>query len=305
MRVLVGMIFTFAGLTAHAEGANKVSEYFWQPDAGKHEMTIGLNYSATKVDLKTGGLPASVEFKETTVNIGYGFGFNDVWAFGADLNYTTGKQELGGAFGTGSTDEKGLEDIELSARANRPAGDNGSIHYGVILNLSPGDAEKSATGDENKYSGGHSLGLNIGYQRKMDTCVFGVDLATNFGLGDRNGDDKTNTPSGFKEKGGNETSLNLFYEHTFSEQSLLGAVLAYKMKTEETKTSGGVSTKSDGPNPIYDLSVIYRHQVGNGYILPRLTYSMSTDKKIKESGSEYDLDDFTRTAFDLAYRMEF
>jgi len=308
MRILAASLFVlFFGIGTHAELAGQVSENYWQAGAGKHEGTFGLDYSTVNTEIKSGATNGKIEIKSTTLSAGYEYGLSDAWALGARLAYTSGKTDVSGTmFGSSSSsDETGLNDVEFTAKGNSSMGGSGSLHYGAILSLSPGDSEKKANGDENKYSGGHLITPYVAYLMKMDTCVLGLGLSREVFLGDRSIDDKGNTPNSTKESGGEETTISLIYEHTFSEQSLLAFGIDYLMTGESTEKYGSTTEKTKVMDPIYNLSLAYRHNFGGNYLIPRFTYSVTTDDKAKFANSDVDVDTFNRMDLALHYRMEF
>ena len=226
------------------------SEFFYQTDADKNQLTPELAYSNKNIKFESTGTNKQ-DTTATTLNLRYERGINEMLSAGVLLPYTstTAKTDTG----TTSKDEmKGLGDISLFLKGNHTLVEGQALWFGANLNLSPGDKTvkgKTADKDEvNNYSGGHSIAPYVGYSMLVSSWVVGARLSTALGIGDRT---VKTTPFGgseakTKESGGVETALTVFGETPITNGNV-GVKLAYAgVNTTKSKSAAGVTTPTGG-----------------------------------------------------------
>jgi hypothetical protein len=229
------------GLTLAAHATTDIkSEYFYQAAPDANILTPGLNYNSNSYKT-VGGTK-----KDTTgqnLNLAYERGLTEMYAVGANLGYTTSKQEQG----TTDTDIKGLNDIQIFAKGRYSFVEGSSMNYGADLYFSPSERQYDGTNANNPemdaMSGGNTLRPWVGYQWLMGSHVLGAKLSTDFLLGEKSVKVK-GAAAATKIKGGEETKLAVFYEIPHE----MGAVgfEAFYMAMAETKQ--GSTEQNDGHN---------------------------------------------------------
>jgi len=223
------------------------SEFFYQTDADKNQITPELVYGSKSVEFDVTGVQKA-ETKATTLNLSYERGINEMLSAGVRLPYTTTTDEQG----TQKTDTKGIGDIALFLKGNHTLAEGQALWFGADLNLSPGDHTskvKSATKTEdNNYKGGHSIAPYVGYSMLVSSWVVGTRLSTEMGLGDRTV--KTTPLAGAeaktKETGEHRTALTAFGEMPITGGNV-GAKLTYAgIDTKKSKDAAGTTTRTAG-----------------------------------------------------------
>lgn len=272
-----------------AEGGG--SEFFHQAQEGKHELTPSFTYLTGSYE--TPGTTA--DMTGTTFSLSYDYGLMPEMSLGAELAFSSTETEVGAV----SSTDSGLNDLALFVKASMPAGP-GALKYGAELSLSPGDSVSEASGDANNYSGGHALTPYVGYEYNAAPCTFGAKLATSFGLTDRATEDESTTPSTKTDySGSEETTFSFFYEHEFNADMLIGASLDWTTTSDETdETNGGTS---ENVSPTQVLSVYLPTKLGEGVLLPTLSYMMTTADQVNNT----DIDSYSFTQLAVGYRMMF
>ncbi|MCB0350081.1 MAG: hypothetical protein KDD38_02785 [Bdellovibrionales bacterium] len=289
-KALITLLVT---LPVAAFAADSGSEYFYQAGEGQHEVTPGFTYQTGNIK----GTGFDVDITGTILGVGYEYGLMPELSLGAELSYSSVKSDDG----TNSSTDSGLENIDLLVKATMPAGP-GALKYGATLSFSPGDYTVDSSGDGNAYTGGHSLTPYVGYEMTADACTFGAKLSTEVGLTDEATDDENNTPNKSENSGGQQTVFSFFYEHKFSEDMKLGASLDWITTADDKVTpEGGTATTSENLTPNQRLSVYLPTKLGEGTLLPTLTYTMTTDDDV--DGTKYD--SLSIIGVQVGYRMMF
>jgi hypothetical protein len=287
MRKSIISLLVMLPLAAFAKGGG--SEYFYQSETGKHDVTPRLSIDSSSLKY-VGGSKATAS--ANVLSAEYEYGWMDGVAVGAQLGYTfSGEIDSG----TSTVDMTGLNNIEAFVKANLPAGP-GTLRYGAALSLSLADSEVEANGDKNTATGGHDLVPYFGYEQSWDKCTFGAKLSLEVGLTDKT-EDNNGTKTDFS--GGEDTTIGLFYEHKFSEEMLLGISLDW-VTTSDSKdeTNGGAATENLSPTQV--LGVYVPVKLGNGTLLPKLTYGMTTADEVGTS----EVDSYSATSLSVGYRIE-
>lgn len=226
------------GLTLAAHATTDIkSEYFYQADTDANVLTPALNYNSNSnsVKGKVSGTTTKTDTTGQNLNLAYERGLTEMYAVGANLGYTTSKQEVG----TAETDTKGLQDIQIFAKGRYAFVEGSSMHYGAELYFSPSEKQiDNANKEEDAMSGGNSLRPWAGYQWLMGSHVLGTKLSTDFLLGEKSVKVK-GAAAATKYKGGEATKLGVFYEIPHE----MGAVgfEAFYSSTAETKTGSTVA----------------------------------------------------------------
>lgn len=251
----LAIVITTLGFAGAAFAGTPIkSEFFYQTEMEKQQVTPELTYGSTKTKATAG---TQTETKQT-LNVKYEYGLNEMLSAGAKIGYQTGSTEPAG--GGASTDEKGVTDLNIYMRGQYAWMDGGSFHFGANFNASLGEREVDTAKNENTaMTGGMGLTPYVGYQWLMGKGVIGTKLSTEMDIGDRKVKTKpANTTS--KVTGFNETALTGFYEHPF-EKGLIGTSVSWiAFNTQETKTSGTTTTTAGGNlwqlkvYPTYDLN---------------------------------------------------
>jgi hypothetical protein len=282
--------FSVSALAAtEAKSSNAGSEFFHQAPASAKEFTPGLTYSSTTVKF-TG---AKSEITGFDINLPVEYGINEMLSIGGALSYKSATNKSGAV----STDRKGLGDILISLKGTMPvsSGSPGTFKFGTDLSLSIGDDKTDSSGDENNYSGGHTLTPYVGYEMAADANTFGGKLSREVNLGDKTID---NNGAKSKVSGGETTELSVFVEHAIDSTMKFGAALAYDMIEDSKDSVGG---KSEALSPIYAVKLYLPTQVGEGTLLPEIIYGSTTD----DSASGTKIDSVSAWIVGVSYRMTF
>lgn len=258
------VVIAFFAATAANAGTPVKSEYFYQTEAQKHQVTPELKYDSQKID--TG---ATTDVTGQTLSVRYEYGINEMLSTGVRAGYTMMESETGAT----SQDQTGMTDITLFLKGQNAFVDAQSLHWGVSLDYSPGDKEVNNDDNEvNGMSGGMTVNPFVGYLWMVGNGTAGVNFSTELGLGDRT--TKTTTAgveTDTTTTGGNETALTGLYEHKM-EKALIGTSLSYvNVNTAENETAGVEST-TDGGN-FYRLRVYPTYSVSEATtVLGELKY---------------------------------
>lgn len=269
------------GVAAHAE-SNMQSEFFFQTEAGKSDLTpkIGYKTKTTKADgdtsdTKTNGL--------YNTGVSYEYGINEMFAIEAAVYFGALETD-----GNPKLKSSGLQDPEVTLKGTSAMG-WGRLRYGAALGLG---FEKlklpSATQDGNLASGGYSLMPYIGADMDAGGGILGGRLSYEYKM------ERTVQPSSLpdvKVKDGHELGLSAFYEYFFADM-LLGGSVNYISEAESKDSDGN---KLDASNSRTGISIYSRMPMGSWALIPRLDYDFS-----REHFSKYD--DIT---FSVAARFGF
>jgi hypothetical protein len=231
MRLLV--IASLLLSAAVASATEKEGQFFWQAESGKTFFLPRIDYFSGDIDLSS---TLSAKIKGPTLYFGAEQGLNENMSVGAQISYINNKTEISGT----STKTTGLEDIELNFKGKQAAG-AGNLRYGATLSLSPGKAKTKANGDDNGYTGGHTLTPMVGYDVAVGSFTVGGKIYTEVGLTDDKGD---NAGTETKESGYDATSISFFGETT-CEFGHVGASLGFlKLSDSKDEIANTTSTNS-------------------------------------------------------------
>lgn len=227
------------------------SEFFYQTDAEKNQITPVLMYNSKDVKFDVAGVQKA-ETTATTLNLSYERGINEMLSAGVRLPYTTTTMEQG----TSKEETKGIGDITLFLKGNHTLVEGQALWFGADLGLSPGDHTskvKSATKTEdNNYAGGHSITPYVGYSMLVSSWVVGTRLSTTLGLGDRTV--KTTSLAGTetktKDTGANTTALTVFGEMPITAGNVGAKVTYAGIDTLKSKDAAGATTRTAGHTTI-------------------------------------------------------
>jgi hypothetical protein len=299
------VLAAFAASTAYA-GTPVKSEYFYQTEAQKHQVTPEINYTSDKLkgDDVT-GTAQKTDITSQILNVRYEYGINEMFSAGAMAGY-----QMSGEYDQGagnSSDNKGMTDITIFGKGNWAFRDGESMHYGANWMVSPGDQEIDQVKKEsNAMSGGMTLMPWVGYQWMIGSgAVAGANLSTELDVGDRTV--KTTTALGettAKTTGGNETALTGFYEHPW-DKTVVGVSLSYlAINTTEADTSGVTATTTGGN--YWRLRVYPTYTLNESTtILGQIAYTSFLGDSFARSGTEYDVDSWNTLNIQVGGRFTF
>ncbi len=213
---LISMVFLLVGSAAFAADADKTTEFFIQPSAGQNVIRGDYYYS-----FSTGSFDAAVAGDNNTIStwgkdyqVTYAYGLNNSWALGAVLTYGQNNVEIVPQGSTGQSSYSGLSglyDLVLVAHNTTPMG-SWNLHYGADLNYSLGNGKYNTRANEGtNQSGGYGLRPYVGASYDTGMGWVGGTLGY-WWKGTRNVDPQAKGYSG-KDKQGNVTDLNAFYEY--------------------------------------------------------------------------------------------
>ncbi len=272
-------------LTAFADegGATSSSNILAQEAAGASKVEVRLSQRTQEVEFNT----STSEDSKSTLFAEYERGLNDMFSLAAAVAYSSGTIDNG----TTEFDASGLEDFEFTLRGTTAAG-GGLLRFGAVLGYALGDAEVDANGDRNYYSGGADLTPFVGFEKAWGNCIFGGKLSQSIVVTERTTDTNGTTS---EQDGGEVTEFLLFYEHKFSEQTILGVSL-HNVSIADT-TSDGAETEA--LSPFAGLGVYVPITLGKGILKPELKYLTSSDD---EFGGDA-VDSATITSFTVGYYL--
>lgn len=245
---LLSAIATLGLVVSVSASAATKSEFFYQTDADKNQLTPELTYQTQKWEFESTGTN-EVEAKTTMLNFRYERGINEMLSAGAMIPYTMTSQDLN--TGTSSkTDAKGLGNLTAFVKGNHALAEGSTLWFGADLVLSPGDKEtkvKTGTDEANNYAGGHSLNPYVGYSMLMGSYLVGTKLSTELGIGDRTEKtDTSGTVTKTKNTGAVTTALTVFGEMPIT-AGTAGVKLTYAgVNTEKEKDAAGTTTTTGG-----------------------------------------------------------
>lgn len=234
---------SFIGMTAHAATPVQ-SEYFYQTDVDRHQVTPELGYETSRIDPETG---SSTDVTTSVLNVKYEYGLLDMLSMGAQIGYANAVNDRGPT----TVDERGLTDLLLFARARQAFIEQQSLHYGATLNVSLGDREEDVDGNDfDVQSGGIGLAPYVGYQWLVGANTIGVNVSTEFDLVDRTVEESTaGVPNDVERTGGNTSTLSGFWESPIP-NGLLGIALYYNAVNTLEETDEGATATIDGENNV-------------------------------------------------------
>lgn len=242
------LVIASLGLASAAYAGTPVkSEFFYQTEPQKHQVTPELEYSSDKLETSTTGADSELTNTQQILNVRYEYGISEMFSTGAEVGYLTGDVETSttGAAST-TTDQKGLTDFNFFFKGNYAPMDASSMHYGINVGISPADREEDSTKKEtNAVSGGMSMTPYVGYQWLVGAGVWGANLSHEMDLGDRSVNIKPGTTTE-KRTGGNDTILTGFYEHVWEKWNFGGALSYISRNTLETDPSVGADEETTG-----------------------------------------------------------
>ncbi len=284
---LLSAIATLGLVVSVSASAATKSEFFYQTDADKNQLTPVLVYNTANKTFESTGTDKT-DTKATNLKVRYERGINEMLSAGALIPYVMKTDETD--TGTTSKNEfKGMGDLTLFLKGNHAMAEGATLWFGADLNLSPGDQKvtvKTGKNEVNGYAGGHSLNPYVGYSMLMSSYLVGAKLSTELGIGDRTRKvDSSGTETKSKLTGGHTTALTLFGEMPIT-GGTAGAKLVYAGKnttkdkdaTGATTTTGGYTTIGLGVYGNYDFSETAALVAGLDYT--KLAGDRAEDKKV-------------------------
>jgi hypothetical protein len=256
---------------AAAKGSSSTtsSEKYYQTEAGKSDITFNIGYS--RGNAKISGV--TIHTKDLNLGAEYEQGANETFAWGVGVGYETLKTEPSGL---ASTTQKGLNNIDAFMKSHTEAGP-GQIRFKLTLSVSPDDHEIDTNGDENNFTGGHSLNPELAYEIYSGDNIFGAALSTEVGVGKRTVNDKSGAGK-HKEGGDESTDLTLYMEHSLANHQMIGGEFTYETVSDTTYDDG--TPDHDEASPVFALAAYGRLPMGSGDFLPFLGYVFTNDDSV-------------------------
>lgn len=293
-------------VSVSANAAAMKSEFFYQTEADKNQVTPELMYSSQSLKFKSTSTN-KWESTNTTLRVSYERGINEMLSAGARLPFTTATLDKK-TTASDKTETSGIGDLTFFLKGNYSIMDGQALWFGTDLVFSPGDhtsKRKSATKTEdNNYAGGHSLNPYVGWSMMAGSFVVGAKLSTELGIGDRTSKDTTTvggTAVKNKRSGGHTTALTLFGEMPITNGNV-GAKLVYAgMNTTTVKPPTGASSKVSG------LTSLGLGVYGNYDVTPTIAVIGGLDYTKVTSGTAYSqtLDSGSGLALNVGGRFTF
>ncbi|MBK8203971.1 MAG: hypothetical protein IPK68_17215 [Bdellovibrionales bacterium] len=282
------------GLTLAAHATTDIkSEYFYQAAPDANILTPALNYNSNSVKTTA----TKTDTTGQNLNLAYERGLTEMYAVGANLGYTTSKEDAGAT----DTDIKGLNDIQIFAKGRYSFVEGSSMNYGAELYFSPSEKQIDSTNNEkDAMSGGNSLRPWVGYQWLMGSHVLGTKVSTDFLLGEKSEKTKS-AAAATKYKGGEETKLAVFYEIPHE----MGAVgfEAFYAATAETKTGSTVSVNGYNTMGLGVYSPYHFSEAAT--VIGELKWSQLASSTLGSSAGTLDVDSSSILSLNVAGRFMF
>lgn len=228
MKLLLATALLF---TASSAFAKKATEYFFQPNAGQSAVELQYNLNEKPTKTETFGTTTSVDtkVKSSDVLLDYGYGLSESQTLGLKI----GSGSVESTSGNRTTSTSGLTDPRFYYEQYSDI-----WHFGADLGVS---LDKSK--NDNRSSGGLSLGAHAGLLMNADAWNYGADLRIGYPL-ERTGE-TINTKRESKITGTMLTQLAAFTEYNLG-MGFVGAELSYAMLGDTTTKVDGVSSKTKG-----------------------------------------------------------
>lgn len=278
------VLLSVLGFHFHSFAESVNSEFFFQPAPGASTLSGTFSYLSSTVEI------APLEVKTTGFILipEYLRGLNESVAVGIGGSYWNLKTE---SFGS-ETATTGLGDIEFIIRGRHP-NPFGSLRYGAEMDVSLGDAEKEANGDQNAMSGGIMLTPYVGFQLQNASGFWGVKLSREVEVQKR-----TEIDNGTKEvhSGGEDIDLIAFVERELAPERSLGLSVEYSKSEDSQTDTGGTVTTTTARDAVINFDLYMPIRTTNGTLIPHFLYGISTDEVY---------DTYAAIAVQLTYRMDF
>lgn len=252
------------GLAAHAE----TSEFFFQSEAGKSDLTPKIGYRM--LTRKAEGSTSEIKWNGLwNTGASYEYGINEMFAIEGALYYASLETDQ-----TPKTKTSGLQNPEVTLKGMSPM-EGGHLHYGATFSLGLEKLKVETNGDTNASTGGHALMPYIGADMNVGGGIVGGRLSYEYKM------ERTIDFMGTegKQKEGHELGLNAFYEHFFADM-LIGGSVNY-VSHGATKNDAGAEVEESGS--MTGISLYSRMPMGTWALIPRLDYDFS-----KSHYSKYD-----------------
>ncbi|KYG64014.1 hypothetical protein AZI86_14500 [Bdellovibrio bacteriovorus] len=251
------------GVAAHANTSSNQSEFFFQSEAGKSEVTPRIGYKM--MTIKPDGATSDTKLNGLfNTGVSYEYGINEMFAIEGALYYGSLETD-----GTPKTKTNGLQDPEITLKGTSPMA-WGNLRYGAMLGLG---FEKrkyaSATSDGNLASGGYSLAPYIGADMNLGGGIVGARALYEYRM-ERTIDDGSGTD--LKVKDGHELGLSAFYEYFFADM-LIGGSINY-LSADKVKNSDTGAQEEDS-HTTTGISLYTRIPMETWALIPRLDYDFS------------------------------
>lgn len=251
------------GATAHANTGGMQSEFFFQTEAGKSDLTPRLGYKI--LTAKPDGATSDVESKGLyNTGLSYEYGINEMFAIEGALYYASLEN---------NTDPKlkanGLQDPEITLKGTSGMS-WGRLRYGAVLGLGfEKSKEPTATSDGNVASGGYTLMPYVGADMDAAGGILGGRLSYEYKM-ERTIDNGSGTDE--KRKDGHELGVSAFYEYFFADM-LLGGSVNYVSEAAVKDSDSGAETEEAGSKT--GVSIYSRMPMGTWDLIPRFDYDFS------------------------------
>lgn len=249
------------GATAHANTGGMQSEFFFQTEAGKSDLTPKIGYRMLTEKTKA---PGAEEEKTNGMLLGvaYEYGINEMFAVEFALDYENLEKDS-----NPKTKESGLADPTLALKGTS-AMSWGRLRYGGLLGMSLEKAKVETNGDVNTASGGWSLAPYIGADMDAGGGILGGRAMYVYRM------DRTVDSGGtdVKYKGGDTLGLSVFYEHFFADMLLGGAVNYRSIAETKNKDTDVVGEESHN---LTGIAIYSRMPMGSWALIPALNYDFT------------------------------
>lgn len=262
-KMLIAAALVF-GAAAHANTSGMQSEFFFQSEAGKSELTPRIGYKMLTQKPDVAGATETKVNGIANTGISYEYGINSMFALEGALYFSSLETD-----GTPKVKYSGLQDPEIILKGTSDMS-GGHLRYGAILGLGfEKNKLATATQDGNMASGGYTLAPYIGVDMNAGGGIIGARALYEYRM-ERTIDNGTGTDA--KVKDGHELGLNVFYEHFFADM-LIGGSVNY-LSAGDVKDSDTGATVEESHNTT-GVSIYSRIPMDSWALIPRLDYDFS------------------------------
>ncbi len=251
------------GATAHANSGGMQSEFFFQTEAGKSDLTPKIGYKM--LTEKRDGATEDTETKGlANTGISYEYGINEMFALEGALYYSSLENNE-----DPKLKSNGLQDPEITLKGTSGMS-WGRLRYGAMLGLGfEKRKEAGATRDGNVASGGYALMPYVGADMDAAGGILGGRLSYEYKM-ERTID--TGAAQDTKVKDGHELGLSAFYEYFFADM-LLGGSINYISEAAIKDSDSGAEIEESGSKT--GVSIYSRMPMGTWDLIPRFDYDFS------------------------------